>query len=65
MRAIVERRYTVVLPTLKAFLEVSSSAWIQRTNWLKKKGIKFNSQLQTLYILIHVYFVPLINHDSC
>lgn len=68
MRAIVERRYTVVLPTLKAFLEVSSSAWVQRANWLKRKENtkKFNSRLQASYILvIHVYFLPLTNHDSC
>lgn len=41
MRTVMERRYTVVLPTLKAFLEVSSSAWIQRANWLKRKKQKY------------------------
>lgn len=35
VRAIMERRNTVVFPTVEALLEVGSPAWIQTTNRLR------------------------------
>lgn len=39
MSAIVERRYTVVLPTLETLLEVRFSTWIQCADWLLAKKL--------------------------